>query len=137
MVLVILIVAFLVAFHLGPARFLANRADAQADLLLFLIHLHDAELVLLADLELHRGVGLIHCLGDVAQALDSLGDLDKSSELRRAQNLALDDIANAVLSEERIPDIRLQLLDAERQPAVLGLNTQNDSLHLLALLQDL
>jgi hypothetical protein len=42
-----------------------------------------------------------------------------------------------MLREERVPDIRLQLLDAQRQTAVLRLNAQNDRANLLALLQDL
>src|SRR5579871_362993 len=42
-----------------------------------------------------------------------------------------------MLSEERLPDIGLQLLDAQRQAAILRLNAQNDRLDLLALLQNL
>src|SRR6185369_17722785 len=99
-------------------------------------HLHDAELVLVSNLELHGGVVLINRFRDVAQTLDSFSDLNEGSELRCAQNLALDHIANAVLSEERIPDIGLQLFDAKRQATILGLNTQNNSLDLLTLLQD-
>ena len=55
-----------------------------------------------------------------------LGDLDECAELRGAKHLALDHVARAMLREERIPHIRLELLDAERQAAVLRLDAQND-----------
>src|SRR5207302_509164 len=57
-------------------------------------------------------------------------------KLRGTQDLALDDVANAMLGEERVPNIRLQLFDAQRQTAVLRLDAQNDRANLLALLQD-
>ena len=78
---------------------------------------------------------LVDCLGDVAETLDAFGDLDEGAELRGAQNLALDDVADAVLLEEGVPDIRLKLLDAEREAAVLGLDAEHDSLDLLTLLE--
>ena len=128
-------IALLVAFHFGAAGFFAHSANAQTDLLLVLIHLHDAELVLAANLQLDRSVTLVNSLGDVAQTLDTLSDLNEGTELRGAQNLALDDVADAMLSEERIPDIRLKLLHTERQAAILRLNTENDSLDLFTLLR--
>ncbi len=64
----------------------------------------------------------------MAKTLDSFGDLNEGPELRRAQDLALDDVANAVLGEERIPDIRLKLLDAQRQAAILRLDAEDDRL---------
>ena len=109
----------------------------RADLLLFLVHLDDLELMLVAYLQLDRLMVLVDCLRDVAKTLDAFGDLDKGAELGGAQDLALDDIANAMLREEGIPDIRLKLLDAERKPAVLGLDAEHDRPDLLALLQDL
>ena len=112
-------------------------ADRETDLLLFLVHLDDLELVLVVDdFELDRLAGLIDRFRDVAQALDTVGDFYEGAELRRAQNLALDDVADAVLREEGIPDIRLKLLDAERETAVFGLDAEHDRANLLALLQD-
>ena len=39
-------------------------------------------------------IGCVDSFGNVAEALDSFGDLNKSSKLRRAQNLALDYVAD-------------------------------------------
>src|ERR1039458_5113773 len=70
MVLVVLVVliavALLVALHLGAACLFTNRTDAQADLLLFLVHLDDLELMLRVDFQLDRNVVLVHRLGDMA-----------------------------------------------------------------------
>jgi hypothetical protein len=55
----------------------------------------------------------IDSLRDVAKALDSFGNFEKGPELRGAQHLAVNHVANAMLGEERLPDIRLQLLHAE------------------------
>ena len=49
----------------------------------------------------------------MAEAFDAFGDLDEGAELRRAQHLALHHVADAMLIEEGLPDIRLELLDAE------------------------
>ena len=50
--------------------------------------------------------------GVVAEAFDALSDLDKRSEVRHAQNLAMHDVADTMLREEGIPNIGLHLLDA-------------------------
>src|SRR5438309_1446389 len=72
----------------------------------------------------------------MTEALDSFGNFDEGAELRGTQNLAVDDVANTVLGEEGLPDIGLELLDAQRQAAVFRLDAENHSLDLLALLQD-
>src|SRR5580658_2488909 len=118
----------LVAFDFRPAGLFANRADAQADLLFFHVHLDDLEVVLLALLQRQRMTLRIHCFGNMAKTLDSLGNFDKGSELRGPQNLAVNHVANAVLGEESLPDIRLQLLHAQREAAILRLNAENNSL---------
>ncbi len=128
--------ALLVALDFGAGGFFADRLDAQADLLLFLVHLDDLELVLVADLQRDLLAGIVDCFGDVAEAFDTFSDFNEGAELRGAQDLALDDVANAVLREERLPDIGLKLLDAEREAAVFRLDAENDGLDLLALLQD-
>src|SRR5581483_967094 len=79
--------------------------------------------------------GLVDSLGDVAEAFDALGDLDEGTELRGAQNLAVDDVADAVLLEEGVPHVRLKLLDAEREAAILGFDAEHDCLNFFALLQ--
>ncbi len=56
----------LVGFDLGPAGFFAYGADAEADLLLFLAHLDDFELVLVVYVELDRLAVVVDGLGDVA-----------------------------------------------------------------------
>src|SRR6202044_1064387 len=130
------LLALLVALDLSAAGFLAYGADAETDLLLFLVHLDDLELVLRVHIERHWLPVGTDCLGDVAEALDSFSDLNEGAELRGAKDLALDDVADAVLGEERLPDIRLELLDAERQAAVLRLNAEDDRTDLLALLEN-
>ena len=97
----------------GPASFFAHCAQAEAYLLFILVHLDDLEVMLLACFELERLTQGIRCFGNMAEAFDTFGDLDEGSELRRAQHFALDYIADAMLSKERLPHIRLKLLDAE------------------------
>ena len=70
----------------------------------------------------------------MAQALDTLRNLDKCAELRRPQHLAMDHVAHPVRGEEALPHVGLQLLDAQREAAVLRLDAENNSLHLFALL---
>ena len=61
-------------------------------------------------------------------------DIFWNAELRRTQDLAAHHVAHAMIGEEALPPIGLQLLDAEREAAVLRLNAENDSLYLLTLL---
>src|ERR1019366_6309283 len=44
-------------------------------------------------------------------------------------------VAHAGLLEERVPDIRLELLHAQREPTLIGFDGKHDGLHLVALLQ--
>ena len=116
--------------------FFADGTDAQANFLFFLIHLDDLEVVLVAGLEMHRLSVAIDGFGVVAEAFDALSDFDECAEVGHAQNLAVDDVADAMLREERIPNIGLHLLDAEREAALVGLNGEDDGFDLVALLQD-
>ena len=125
----------LVALHLDAAGLVANCAQAQAHLLLFDVDLDDLEVVFETRLKLRAAV--VAGLGDVAKSLHALRDLDKRAELRRPQHLAVDHVAHAMRGEEALPHVGLQLLDAQAETAILRLNAQNDSLHLLALLHDL
>ena len=90
----------------------------------------------MAGFQLERRAVRVDGFGVVAQAFDSVGDLDKCAEAGQAQHLAVDDIAHAMLLEEGLPDIGLQLLHAQREAAFVGLDRQHDGLHLVALLQD-
>jgi len=104
----------LVGLHVLAAAFFADRADAEPDLLLIGIHLDDLEVELLSWIALRRRAMLVGGLGVVAQALYSICNFDECAEARDAQNLAVNHVANAVLGEERLPNIGLQLLHAER-----------------------
>ena len=128
--------ADLVLLDFGAAGFFADGADGEADLLLFLAHLDDLELVLVAYIELDGLAVVADRLGDVAETFDAFRDFDEGSELRGTQDLTLDDVADAVLGEEGIPDVGLELLDAEGEAAVFGLDAEDDGADLLALLED-
>ena len=56
--------------------------------------------------------------------------------MRGAQNLAVNDVADAVSGKEALPDVGLQLLDAQGEAAVLRLDAENDGLYLFAFLDD-
>ena len=45
-------------------------------------------------------------------------------------------VADAMRRKEALPDVGLQLLDAEAQTSILRLDAEHDSLHLLTLLHD-
>ena len=59
------------------------------------------------------------------------------SERGRARHPASDHIPGIVRMEERLPGIRLQLLDSEREPTFLGLDVQDHRLRHLPFLQQL
>src|ERR1700746_603336 len=126
-----------VSFHVGAAGFFAYRPQAQAYLLLFSVHLDDFEVQFLSGFQLDRMAFRIRRFRVVAESLDAFCDLNERTELRHAKNFAVHYIANAMRGEEGLPGIRLELLDAQRETALFGLNAQHNSLYLLALLQDL
>ncbi len=86
--------------------------------------------------QLGRAAALVAGLGDVAKSFHALRDLDESAELRRPQHLAVNHVAHAMRGEEALPDVGLQLLDAQAETAVLRLDAENDCLDLLALLHN-
>src|SRR6266852_4632046 len=116
---------------------LTDRLDAQADFFLFLIHLDYLEVELAAGFQVHRLSVRIDSFRVVTQAFDAFGNLNKCAEVRHAQDLAMHDVADTVLREERIPDVGLHLLHAERKAALVRFNGQNHSLDLVAFLQHL
>ena len=75
-------------------------------------------------------------LGHVNQAFDTIGQFDERAEVGQTDDLAFDRVAD-VVGEELVPHVRGELLEAERQPLVLGVDVEHDRLDLVALLQDL
>src|SRR5256885_2088678 len=109
-----------VGFHFRAGRFFADGADAEADFLFFRTHLDDLELVLDARFKMQRLAIAVQGFGLVAQAFDALGDFDERTECGYAQNFSVDNVANMMSLEERLPDVGLKLLHAQRQPALVG-----------------
>jgi len=60
--------------------------------------------------------------GIVAEAFDAFEQFPQTREVCHAQNLAMHDVADAMLREEGIPNIGLHLLHAERETALVGLD---------------
>src|SRR6202034_523152 len=100
------------------------------------VDLDDFEVVLQTLFKLGAALFTVAGLGDMAQTLHAFGDFDEGAELRGAEYLAVDYIADAVSGEEALPDIGLQLFDPQREAAVLRLDAENDSFDLFALLDD-
>src|ERR1022692_2982312 len=114
----------------------AHGTNAESHFLFGGVHLNDLELELLIRLQLDGSAVSVRRFRVVAQAFDPIGNLDECAEARQAQHLAVNDIAHAVLLEEGVPHIGLQLLHTQRQAALVRLDGQYDGLHLVALLQD-
>ena len=74
-------------------------------------------------------------LGDVNQSLDPFVELDEGAEVRHPRHLALDDVADVVSREEVVPDVGGELLEAQRQPLVLGIDAEHHRLDHVALLE--
>ena len=74
-------------------------------------------------------------LGDVDQPFDAFVELDERAEVRHPHDLALDRVADLVTREEVVPDVGGELLQAERQPLVLGVDVEHHRLDHVALLQ--
>ena len=95
---------FLVELDFGAAGFFANGLDRKPDFLLFLVHLDDLELVLVADVQIDLLALVVDSFRDVAETLDSFGDFDEGSESERCEvPLPLNDVADAVLWRRRYP----------------------------------
>src|SRR5262245_60540786 len=72
----------------------------------------------------------------MAEAFDSLIQLNENSKRRVADDSAANQVSHVMVREELLPDVRLQLLDSERQPMVVTVDVQNHSFDALALLQN-
>src|SRR5580704_2849061 len=126
----------LVGFHFHAGSFLADGADAESDLLFFGTHLDDLEIVFESGLKGHGLAVSVDRFRFVAQAFDAFGDFDERAERCYAQDFAVDDVADVVSLEERFPDVGLQLLDSERESALVGLDGQHDGFYSVAFLQN-
>ena len=96
---------------------IGQRAQAQPDLFLCLVHLDDLEIVFFPDRE-HRIVrpavtGARHFRA-MAQRLDAGREFHEDAEVHRAADPPMHDIADVMRPEERFPRIRLQLFNAQR-----------------------
>ena len=115
------------------ARFFADCADAESHLLFFRAHLDDLEVVLNSRLEMHLLTVRIHSFGIVAKTLDAFRNFNECAERRHAQDLAVNNVTDAMAIKERLPNIGLKLLHAQRQAALLGINREHYSFHAVAL----
>src|ERR1035437_8010238 len=105
----------LVSLYVRPRRFRAYGANAQPDFLFFRVHLDNLELVFLTGFQRECSAVCVGSFGVMAQALDSIGNLDDRTKAGEPQNLAVNDVPNLMLFEERLPHIRLKLLHPERE----------------------
>ena len=62
-------------------------------------------------------------------------ELDERAEVRHPHDLAFDRVADVMPREEVVPDVGRELLQAERQPLVLGVDVEHHRLDDVALLQ--
>src|SRR5579872_4413744 len=130
---------FGVRLPVGAEFVVLQRADAQADLPFRRNQLDDLHLVGFADLQielavlafLRRVVEFRH----VDQAFDPFRQLHERAEVRHPGDLPLDGVADVVMLEELVPDVGLELLQAERQPLVLGVDIEDHRLDGVALLE--
>ena len=94
----------LVRLHFLPRSFFADRLDAQADFLFFLIHLDDLEVEFSAGLQGHLLTFVVDRFRVVAQAFDSIGDFHERAEACQPQDFPVDDVANTVLALMGLPN---------------------------------
>src|SRR3546814_15256420 len=73
----------------------------------------------------------------VNHAVDVAGQADEQAELGRILNFALDHRADGVCFGEGTPRVRLRLLEAQRNAALLAVDLEDDDLDLLAGRNDL
>ena len=78
-------------------------------------------------------IGIIE-FRNMAETFDAFIQLDEHSKRGVTNNTATDQISNAVICEELLPYIRLQLLDPKRQPVILGVDVQDHRIDALTFL---
>src|SRR6266481_5080723 len=129
--------ALLVAHVLPVVLALVQRGlHRERHLALVRVHVDDLHVQLVAFL--HHVARVLHPLvaqlADVDQAFDAGLDLHEGAEVGDLGDLALHPAADGVLVGQLGPWIRVELLDAEREPLVLHVDVQHHRLHLVALL---
>ena len=71
------------------------------------------------------------------QAVDAFFDFDEGAEIGHVADAALHHRAHAVAAVDGGPGVRLELLQAERNAAVLGMHLEDHGFHLIARLHHL
>src|SRR5262245_52240108 len=116
-----------------------ERLHRQRDLTVLRVDVDDLDVDRLA--LAHDVARVLHALvlelGDVDQTLDARLDLDEGAEVGDLRDLAVHAAAHRGALGERVPGIRLELLDAEAEPLVLDVDVENDGLDLVTLLEHL
>src|SRR5262249_34502649 len=122
--------AVAIGIILTAFRIFGESLVAQTDLVFAGAQLDDFELTVFAQLEtiLHVWPIRIIDFGTVAQPLESFIQFDEDCERRMPNNPASNRIADVVVREKLLPDIRLQLLDTKRQAVIVRVDVQDDSL---------
>src|SRR5581483_1184454 len=99
------------------------------------IHVQHLHLDLLADLQNFRGVRHLarpRHLGNMHQPFDAAFELDESAVVHQADHLALHARADRILFRHRVPGIGGELLHAEGDALLLGIELEHDHLDFLA-----
>src|SRR6201995_6159413 len=65
----------LIGFHIGTAGFFTHRTQAEADFLLFGVHLDDLKVMVLSGFQLYAGASGIRGFRVVAKTFNALGNL--------------------------------------------------------------
>src|SRR6476620_436560 len=103
----------LVSFHVRAAGFFADRTQAEANFLLFGVHLDDLEVVFLSGFQFGWSAAGVSGFRVMAEPFNTLCNFHESAELGQPQNFAVDHITNAVCLKESLPGVGLKLLYAQ------------------------
>ena len=110
--------------------------NTEADFPLRRAELDDLHLVALLDFQIDLLAALrIVELTHVNQAFDAFVELDERAEVGHADHLAFNGAAHLVPGEEVFPDVGGELLEAERQALVLGVDAEHHRLDDITLLE--
>lgn len=124
-------------FGLQLGGVVIGRLDGEADAAFVLVDLDDAGGDHLADLEdvLDLFDVFFADLGDVDQTVDFVGEFDEGTEVSDFGDLALNDVADAVLAVDFLPWVIERLLDAEGNALLVGIDIEHDGFYVITLLE--
>src|SRR5258708_40063973 len=128
----------LVILEASAFLFLGDSGQAQSNFMVGLVQFDDFEIVFFTDGKTWPVLLTVEAGGDfriVTEAFDARRQFYKCAETRMAAHAAANEIAHLMRAEKRLPRIRLQLLNAERQAPVIAVDAQNRSLHQLPFFQ--